>query len=74
MRKSISLAIVLILAVINSSCGQSDLNVNDKAALIDELVSRYSEYEKFNGAVLVADQGEVIYKNGFGKYGVEPPN
>lgn len=33
---------------------------------IDALVSRYHELKLFNGAVLVADDGEAIYKGGFG--------
>lgn len=36
------------------------------AEKIDALLSRYHEYELFNGAVLVAEDGEVIYKKGFG--------
>lgn len=38
----------------------------DKAAKIDELMRRYAEFGQFNGAVLVADHGQVIYKKGFG--------
>lgn len=37
-----------------------------KADKIDKLVSTYAEYGKFNGSVLVADKGNVIYKKGFG--------
>ena len=37
-----------------------------KVDQIDELVSKYNEYDKFHGSVLVADNGKVIYKKGFG--------
>jgi CubicO group peptidase (beta-lactamase class C family) len=49
-----------------------DTSINqDKAKLIDELISTYAEYGKFNGAVLVAKEGEIIYKKGFGFANVE---
>ncbi len=38
----------------------------DKQEAINEIFSKYHEYEGFQGAVLVAEQGEVIYKNAFG--------
>ena len=43
----------------------------DKAAKIDELMSLYHEYNQFSGSVLVAEKGEVIYKNGFGFANIE---
>lgn len=33
---------------------------------IDALVSKYHEHKLFNGAVLVAEDGEAVYKRGFG--------
>ena len=42
-----------------------------KVEQIDELISTYQEYGKFNGSVLVADQGTVIYKKGFGLANME---
>jgi CubicO group peptidase (beta-lactamase class C family) len=38
----------------------------DKAAKIDELMKLYNDSGYFNGAVLVAENGKVIYKKGFG--------
>ena len=38
----------------------------DKAAKIDELMSLNHEYEIFNGSVLVAEDGELIFKKGYG--------
>ncbi|HEX9252244.1 MAG TPA: serine hydrolase domain-containing protein, partial [Ignavibacteriaceae bacterium] len=33
---------------------------------IDNLLKQYSEYRLFNGSALVADNGEVIFKKGYG--------
>ncbi|WPP52564.1 serine hydrolase domain-containing protein [Catalinimonas niigatensis] len=38
----------------------------DKTQAIGEIFSKYHAYEHFQGAVLVAEKGEVIYKNAFG--------
>jgi CubicO group peptidase (beta-lactamase class C family) len=40
--------------------------VADQAADIDALVGRYAALEQFNGSVLVADGGRVIFKKGYG--------
>lgn len=37
-----------------------------KTDKIDELVSTYAEYGKFDGAILVAEEGKVIYQKAFG--------
>lgn len=42
-----------------------------KVEQIDKLISAYQEYGKFNGSVLVSDQGQVIYKKGFGMANME---
>ena len=39
----------------------------EKQALIDELVGKYHGYAQFNGTVLVAEQGRVIFKKGYGE-------
>ncbi len=38
---------------------------------IDDLMKTYVAYGQFNGSVLVADKGKVIYKNGFGMANME---
>jgi CubicO group peptidase (beta-lactamase class C family) len=43
----------------------------DKVAKIDQLLSLHAKYGQFNGAVLVADNGKVIYKKGFGLANME---
>ncbi|MDR6846126.1 serine hydrolase [Flavobacterium granuli] len=60
------IAVIFIqLITMNASVGQ------DKAEQIDKLMSQYSEYSQFNGSVLVADQGKIIYKKGFGMANME---
>ncbi len=39
---------------------------NAKTAKIDELLKRYHDYGYLNGVVLVADNGNIIYKKAFG--------
>jgi CubicO group peptidase (beta-lactamase class C family) len=39
----------------------------DKTQQIDQLVEKYYEYGQFNGAVLVAEHGVVIFKKGYGE-------
>lgn len=48
-----------------SSFGQS------KTVQLDKLIDSYTEYNKFNGSVLVAENGNVIYKKGFGMANME---
>jgi len=43
-----------------------ELFAQDKASKIDELMTTFSENGQFNGSVLVAEKGKVIYKKGFG--------
>ena len=59
------LGIFMLIAMINISCGQS------KIEKLDKLIGTYAEYGQFNGSVLVADKGEVIYKKGFGLANME---
>ncbi len=43
----------------------------NKANKIDELMTLYHEYGQFNGSVLVADHGKVIFKKGYGLANME---
>jgi CubicO group peptidase (beta-lactamase class C family) len=43
----------------------------NKSQKIDELISLYNKYDQFNGAALVAENGKVIYKKGFGLANME---
>lgn len=43
------------------------VQAQDKSKKIDELIGKYYEYAQFNGTVLVAEQGRVIFKKGYGE-------
>ncbi|TYB76412.1 serine hydrolase [Bizionia myxarmorum] len=51
-------------------CSSLSFGQNKKAQL-DKLIDSYTEYHKFNGSVLVAENGKVIYKKGFGMANME---
>jgi CubicO group peptidase (beta-lactamase class C family) len=55
---------MLLLAVTLALPAQSE--AQDVAAQIDSLLNRYYELGQFNGSVLVAQNGEVVYEAGFG--------
>ena len=65
MAKAIALTIFMLLTTINISFAQS------KSDKIDKLMNQFSEYGQFNGSVLVAEKGKVIYKKGFGMANME---
>jgi CubicO group peptidase (beta-lactamase class C family) len=44
---------------------------DDRAEKIGELLSSYHELELFNGAALVASNGEIIFRSGFGLANME---
>lgn len=48
-----------------ATCGET------KIRKIHNLISACAEYGQFSGAALVAEKGQVIYKNGFGKANME---
>jgi CubicO group peptidase (beta-lactamase class C family) len=57
---TVFLGVFIVTGVFNVSYGQT------KVDKLDKLISAYTEYGKFNGSVLVAEKGNVIYKKGFG--------
>jgi len=61
------LLIFCLIILINNQLS----NAQTKAAQIEDLMSLYTEYGQFNGSLLVSEDGEVIYKNGFGKANME---
>jgi CubicO group peptidase (beta-lactamase class C family) len=58
--KTVFLGVFIATGIFNISYGQT------KVDKFDKLISAYAEYGKFNGSVLVAEKGNVIYKKGFG--------
>src|SRR6187551_590822 len=59
--QTVFLAVFLVTGVFTIAYGQQA-----KIDKLDKLISTYAEYGKFNGSVLVAEKGKVIYKKGFG--------
>lgn len=71
MNKTFFIGIFIWLAFSNLSCTQTQAkndnkSITNKADKINELVSLYADYEGFNGTVLVAQEGKIIFKKGFG--------
>ena len=64
-RRAFLLSLLAILAFQVSAVAQS------KANKIDDLMSLYHKYGQFNGSVLVADNGKVLYQKGFGLANME---
>jgi CubicO group peptidase (beta-lactamase class C family) len=64
-RRAFLLSLLVILTFQVSAVAQS------KANRIDNLVSLYHKYGQFNGSVLVADNGKVLYQKGFGLANME---
>lgn len=64
--------IFLLLSLLPVSCGQAQTKnkgqeyAGEKGEQIDKLISAYAEGGNFNGSVLVAQKGEILFKKGFG--------
>jgi len=61
----------LIFVLIGVFAFQSVVCAQNKSKQIDDLISLYNKYDQFNGAALVAENGKVIYKKGFGLANME---
>lgn len=73
MKNVVSIGVLLVLLLSTLSCKET-VKKNDSTNTVEkinELVGLFSEYDMFNGAVLVVDQGEIIYKKGFGLANME---
>ncbi len=60
-----SLIIIGLLFISVVSLGQT------KIEQLDKLIGLYTEYGQFNGSVLVAENGNILYKKGFGLANME---
>lgn len=65
LQRLVSLAVLVILLTASTTFAQS------KAAKIDALVQQYVANRQFNGSVLVAEKGQVIFKKGYGMANME---
>lgn len=62
--KLFTLFLLAFITATNASAQQSVQN-------IDGLMKQYHDYGQFNGSILVAEKGKVIYKKGFGMANME---
>ena len=65
--KTAKLFTLFIVALITATNALAQQNVQK----IDALLKQYYDYGQFNGSVLVAEKGKVIYKKGFGMANME---
>src|SRR6476660_3225797 len=63
--RALGLAVLAVLAFEGTALAQ------DKVRKIDELVSLYNRYGQVNGSALVAENGKVVFKKGFGLANME---
>ncbi len=66
--------LVACLSLLVNSCKKGIVENDElttKSEKIDDLISRYADYGKFNGTILVAENGEVLYKKGVGMANME---
>ena len=61
----------LLITIAWLLAAHANVLAQDKAAKIDELMKIYNSYRQFNGAVLVAENGKVIFKKGYGMANME---
>src|SRR5690349_13325487 len=59
------LAVLLLIAI------PAVLVAQDKQQKIDELISAYNQFGQFNGSALVAENGKVLLKKGYGLANME---
>ncbi len=72
--RTLSIVLLAFILINSASCTNApakNLKIATKADKIQELVGLYSDYEGFNGAILVAQEGKIIYKKGYGLANME---
>jgi CubicO group peptidase (beta-lactamase class C family) len=70
MKNSITLRLILFTAILLVGFQHAAL-AQDHAAKIQEVLTLAHKYRQFNGSALVAENGKVIYKGGFGLANME---
>ncbi len=70
----LSLALFCSIGAGIISCSRTTRTNSKKVEMISQMMSAYSKHDqhgKFNGSILVAEKGEIIYQNAFGLANVE---
>ena len=65
------LYVTIVLFVYQHAAWQHAALAQDKASKIQEVLSLAHKYRQFNGTALVAENGKIIYKNGYGLANME---
>ncbi|MEO8436197.1 MAG: serine hydrolase [Pyrinomonadaceae bacterium] len=65
--KTAKLTTLLIIALITATTAFAQQNVQK----IDGLLKQYHDYGQFNGSILVAEKGKIVYEKGFGMANME---
>lgn len=68
------IALTLYVVILITSCGHTQIESDkeiSKAEKIDQLISTYANYGQFNGTILVAENGIILYKKAFGLANME---
>jgi CubicO group peptidase (beta-lactamase class C family) len=69
--QSRALVVCVLIVVCACSVALSQGSRTDRARKIDEVLSLANKYKLFNGSVLVAENGKVIHKKGYGQANME---
>jgi len=67
----VSKQLQLVFGLLTILVFQVSVLAQDRIRQIDDLLARYHTYQQFNGAALVAENGKVLYKKGFGLANME---
>lgn len=70
-KKTRELVVCVMLVVVAHGVALSQVSTGDRARKIDEVLSLANKYQLFNGSVLVAENGKVIHKKGYGLANME---
>jgi CubicO group peptidase (beta-lactamase class C family) len=65
LRNSFTIIVIFVFAFISASV-QAQYVAEDKASMIDRFMTKLVENRQFNGSILVAEDGDVIFKKGYG--------
>jgi CubicO group peptidase (beta-lactamase class C family) len=70
-RKASLRKISILIFILSVLVFQVSSFAQDKASKIDELMQIYYDYGQFNGTVLVAEKGNIVFKKGYGLANME---
>ena len=66
MKRTFAGVALFVLLFSSGALGVDRKAAEEHADRIDEYMTRLHEFEVFSGAILVAEEGEIVYKKGFG--------